>query len=90
MSIRPVEPLPPRAGNPGASRSARGPPQHRHLHRAHGTVGASAATARRGQAGPAETVGIGSRSRAGLRRAPGAGTAGHSSGCHDRNGCTAR
>jgi hypothetical protein len=91
VSMWPVEPQPPRAGNPGASRSAAGHHhRRRHHHRAHGTVGASAATARRGLSGPAETVGIGVRSRAEPRRAPGAGTAGHSSDCHDRSGCTAR
>jgi hypothetical protein len=91
VSMRPVEPQPPRAGNPGASRSAAGRRRrHRHHHRAHGTVGASAATARRGQSGRAEIVGIDVRSRAGPRRAPGAGTAGRSSGCHGRSGCTAQ
>jgi len=95
VSMRPVEPQPPHASNPGASRSAAGHHRRRHHrrrhhHRVHGTVGASAATARRGLSGPAETVGTGVRSRAEPRRAPGDGTAGHSSGCHDRSGCTAR
>jgi hypothetical protein len=83
----------PGLGNPGASRSAarhRCHRRRRHHHRAHGGVGASAATARRGQSGLAETVGIDVHSRAEPRRAPGAGTAGRSSGCHGRSGCTAR
>ena len=95
VSMRPVEPQPPRAGNPGASRSAEEHHhhhrrRHRHPHREHGSVGATAATAPRGQAGRAKTVGIDVRSRAERPRAPDASTAGRSSGCHGRRGCTTR
>jgi len=95
VCMRPVEPLRPRAGNPGASRCVgrnhnRHHRRHHHRHLAPRGAGASAATARRGQAGRAETVGIGVRSRAAQHRAPGAGTAGCSSGYHGRSGCTAR
>ena len=99
--MRPVEPPEALAGNPGASRSVRGRHRHRrarrrrrrrrhHRHRGHHDAGASAATARHGQAGRAESAGTGLRCLAEPRRVPGAGTADRSSGCHDRSGCTAR
>ena len=91
VSMRPVEPQRPLAGNPGASRSAEDHRRrHRHPHREHGNVGASAVTVRRAQAGRAASVGIGLRSRAERPGAPCASTPGRSSDCHGRSGCTAR
>ena len=89
--MRPVEPRPASAGNPGASRYVRRHRhRHRHRHRASHAADASAATARRGQVGRAESAGIGLRSRAGQRRGPDASMADRSSGYHGRSGCTAR
>ena len=90
MSMRPVKPPQALAGNPGASRCVRGHRRHRRRDRAGDGVGATAGTARRGPAGLARSTGIGLRCGAEQRRVPGAGTAGHSSGCHGRSGCTTR
>ena len=97
--MRPVEPPRALAGNPGASRFVRGHhryrrPCHRrrqhHRHRGRRDAGASAGTARHGQTGRVEIAGTGLRCRAEQRHATGAGTAGRSSGCHGRSGCTVR
>ena len=96
--MRPVEPPRALAGNPGASRSVRGHHRYRrprrrrrrHRHRGRHDAGASAGTVGHGQAGRVEIAGTGLHCRAEQRRVTGAGTAGRSSGCHDRSGCTAR
>ena len=99
VSMRPVEPPQALAGNPGASPSVLGHhryrrPCHRrrqhHRHRGRRDAGASAGTAQHGQTGRVEIAGTGLRCRAEQRHATGAGTAGRSSGCHGRSGCTVR
>ena len=77
--MRPVEPPPPRVGNPGASRNVR---RRR-------DAGASAAISPNEPCGRGESAGSGWPPRAGPRHAPGASRAGRSSGCRGRSGCTA-
>lgn len=90
-SMPPVEPTPLPAGNPGASRSVRRPlrlPPHLgrpHAGRGAGANGVSAAHARCVRA---RNVGSAVRPRAAPAHGPDAGTAGRSSGCRGRSGCT--
>ena len=92
--MRPVEPQPTLAGNPGASPYVCGRRRRRHHrhHRPHERhdAGASDVTAQHGPACRDESVGIAERSRAGRRRVPCDGRTDRNSGCPGRSGCTAR
>ena len=83
----PVEPRPPLAGNPGASRYVRGRLSRRRR-QGQPDAGANAVSAAHARCARAASAGSAARSEASPRPGPDAGTDDRSSGCRGRSGCT--